>query len=97
MAHLLKKEHGFTNVVVLELSDHVGGKSLSVPIPNSGEPDVFHEVGTCFMHPGYNRIFQLMQDYNVVYHKMGGPKYGSKSPFFYDSNIIILLFSSMLL
>lgn len=48
MAYLLKKE-GFTNIVVLEKTNNIGGKSNTIKHRN-----VFHEMGTCYLQPDYD-------------------------------------------
>ena len=58
MAYLLKKK-GFNNVVVLEGSERIGGKSLSVKYR-----DVVHEMGTCYSQPDYkDNIVALAKEF----------------------------------
>ncbi|XP_069114655.1 uncharacterized protein [Argopecten irradians] len=56
MAYKLKKA-GFKNVVVFEQSDEVGGKSRT--IYHRGVP---HEFGTCYGHPDYEEIYDLVRE-----------------------------------
>ena len=51
------EERGFTNVVVFERDERVGGKSLTVRDAN-GIP---HEMGTCYLHPAYAEIKRLLE------------------------------------
>ena len=59
MASLLKKR-GFDNVLILEQSDRIGGKSLTQML--DGVP---HEMGTCYLHPLYTRVRELMAEYGI--------------------------------
>ena len=55
-AHLLAKR-GFTQVTLLEGSGSIGGKSVTVQ-----RDGVRHELGTCFLHPGYDLVFPLLEE-----------------------------------
>ncbi|OWF46743.1 polyenoic fatty acid isomerase-like [Mizuhopecten yessoensis] len=59
MAYKLKKA-GFKNVVVLEKSGDVGGKSRT--IYHRGVP---HEMGTCYTHPDYEEIYELIREHDA--------------------------------
>ncbi|CAE7783139.1 unnamed protein product [Symbiodinium pilosum] len=72
---------GYTKVTVLERTDRVGGKSLTLyrnftsecvqSEDQNGEVDtsscVAHEMGTCFLHNGYHTIRALVQEYDLKY------------------------------
>jgi len=74
MGHLLK-EHGYTNVIILEKNERVGGKSYTIYHEENGYT-VPHEMGTCFMHQGYKRTMDLIEKFNVgPYLKTGGDHY----------------------
>ena len=53
---------GFKNVTVLEAEVEVGGKSLTTSDPS--QPDVPHELGTCYMSPSYDLIRKLLKEYD---------------------------------
>eukprot|EP00475_Leptophrys_vorax_P035366 TRINITY_DN581_c0_g1_i4.p2 TRINITY_DN581_c0_g1~~TRINITY_DN581_c0_g1_i4.p2 ORF type:complete len:565 (+),score=120.86 TRINITY_DN581_c0_g1_i4:92-1696(+) len=59
LAHLLIK-NGFKNITVLEKSGRYGGKTLSVR--HRSIEGVFHELGTCYMHPAYDEVRKLAQE-----------------------------------
>lgn len=60
MAYLLKKK-GFQNVVVLEKSNRVGGKSYTVK-----HRDTLHELGTCCTQPDYeDNVLALAQEFGL--------------------------------
>lgn len=50
------KERGIKDVIVLERSDRIGGKTLT--IEHQGVP---HELGACYMTPGYTRTNRWMK------------------------------------
>lgn len=53
---------GYKNVTLLEAEAEVGGKSLTMYDPS--QPDVPHELGTCYMSPGYTLIRNLLDEYD---------------------------------
>ncbi|CAK9009408.1 unnamed protein product [Durusdinium trenchii] len=53
---------GFKHVTLLEAEVEVGGKSLTVIDPS--QPDVPHELGTCYMSPSYELIRKLLKEYD---------------------------------
>ena len=53
---------GLQNVTLLEAEAEVGGKSLTMYDPS--QPDVPHELGTCYMSPGYTLIRNLLDEYD---------------------------------
>jgi len=59
MASLLK-HRGFDKVTILEKTNRVGGKSYTVK-----EENIPHEMGTCFAHCAYDRIFALNEKYGA--------------------------------
>ena len=73
------KQLGYTNIRVLERTDRVGGKSLTLYRNYTGEciqqkdhmgkvdtsSCVAHEMGTCFLHNGYHTIRDLVDEYNL--------------------------------
>ena len=54
---------GYKNVTLLEAEAEVGGKSLTMYDPS--QPDVPHELGTCYMSPGYTLIRNLLDEYEA--------------------------------
>eukprot|EP00948_MAST-09A_sp_MAST-9A-sp1_P003911 g3911.t1 len=62
MAYELQKK-GFTNIVLLEKSNRVGGKSYTISHRDESDTDVHHEMGTCFLHQGYGRIMELVEKF----------------------------------
>ena len=66
LAHLLK-ERGFEKVKILEKTSRVGGKSFTVNAKKNhldGVESHSHEMGTCFLHQGYGRIFKLLRRFD---------------------------------
>jgi hypothetical protein len=59
MAYLLKKK-GFQNIVVLEKSKRVGGKTLTII-----HRDTAHDLGACCTQPGYENVHALAQEFGV--------------------------------
>ncbi|KAH9182780.1 hypothetical protein AeNC1_015244, partial [Aphanomyces euteiches] len=57
---LLLAQKGFSNIVVYEYSNEIGGKSKTI-VDETGLP---HEMGTCYAHPLYDPIFQLLNTYD---------------------------------
>ena len=55
---------GYKNVTLLEAEPEVGGKSLTMYDPS--QPQVPHELGTCYMSPGYTLIRKLLEEYDKV-------------------------------
>ncbi len=55
MAHLLS-ERGFRNIELLERRDRFGGMTHTVHA--DGVP---HEMGTCYLHPGYHKVLELLK------------------------------------
>lgn len=55
---LLLKEKGFTNVQVLEKTDQIGGKSISVEYRGA-----VHEMGTVYLSKDYQMIKDLVKKY----------------------------------
>jgi len=53
---------GYKNVTLLEAEPEVGGKSLTMYDPS--QPQVPHELGTCYMSPGYTLIRKLLEEYD---------------------------------
>eukprot|EP00438_Fugacium_kawagutii_P019458 Skav230461 [mRNA] locus=scaffold186:168416:169963:+ [translate_table: standard] len=53
---------GYKNVTLLEAEAEVGGKSLTIYDPS--QPDVPHEMGTCYMSPSYGLIRKLFEEYD---------------------------------
>lgn len=75
------KQLGYTQTTLLERSDRVGGKSLTIYLnetgecvqkqdPETGKVDttscVAHEMGTCFLHNGYHTIRDLVDEYGLT-------------------------------
>lgn len=60
MSSLLVK-HGYKKITILEISDRIGGKSFTI----RDKDDVPHEMGTCYLHPKYDIIRNLLKEYNV--------------------------------
>ena len=59
---------GSKNVTLLEAEAEVGGKSLTMYDPS--QPDVPHELGTCYMSPGYTLIRNLLDEYDKDLQRM---------------------------
>ena len=60
MAYLLKKK-GFTNIVVLEKTNTIGGKSNTIKHRN-----VIHEMGTCYLQPDYDdNVVALAKEFGL--------------------------------
>ncbi|KAH9096241.1 hypothetical protein Ae201684P_009476 [Aphanomyces euteiches] len=57
---LLLAQKGFSNIVVYEYSNEIGGKSKTI-VDETGLP---HEMGTCYAHTLYDPIFQLLNTYD---------------------------------
>jgi hypothetical protein len=76
MASLLT-HRGFERVTVLERSDRVGGKSLTVS--HGGLP---HEMGTCYLHPGYKEIDALVAQYGLPAEIKPGGREGKRDIYF---------------
>ncbi|MFT4978357.1 MAG: putative NAD/FAD-dependent oxidoreductase [Myxococcota bacterium] len=51
---------GFTDVTILEKTDRVGGKSLTVE--HDGE---LHELGTAYLNPDYIEVINLLKEYDL--------------------------------
>ncbi len=65
----LLRERGYTDVPVFERRDRIGGKSHTVR--RGGIP---HELGTCYLHPGYAEIKRLLAATGATREiKPGGP------------------------
>eukprot|EP00438_Fugacium_kawagutii_P034655 Skav201621 [mRNA] locus=scaffold5983:38328:45523:- [translate_table: standard] len=76
------KQMGYNKTTLLERSDRVGGKSLTLYLSTkhpgectqqkgpAGEVDVSgcvaHDMGTCFLHNGYHTIRDLVQEYGLT-------------------------------
>lgn len=60
MASLLTKA-GFKNITLLEKSNRICGKSKTF-IDKYSIP---HELGTCYTHPQYHAIFDLLEEYDM--------------------------------
>ena len=74
------KQLGYTKTTILERSDRVGGKSLTLYLNETGECTqqkdptgkvdtascVAHDMGTCFLHNGYHTIRDLMDEYGLT-------------------------------
>ena len=74
MAATLVREHGIpaTNIVILEKTNRIGGKSLTKFFrPDGSECSIpsatciAHDMGTCFLHNGYRYINQLAKTYGL--------------------------------
>ncbi|CAJ1390134.1 unnamed protein product [Effrenium voratum] len=76
------RQMGHTETTLLERSDRVGGKSLTIYLNEHGEECeqqmdasgkvdtascVAHEMGTCFLHNGYHSIRELVDEYNLTH------------------------------
>ncbi|KAH9134667.1 hypothetical protein LEN26_006724 [Aphanomyces euteiches] len=57
---LLLAQKGFSNIVIYEYSNEIGGKSKTI-VDETGLP---HEMGTCYAHALYDPIFQLLNTYD---------------------------------
>lgn len=71
MAHLLRREVGVQNITILERSSRHGGKSVSVQ--DNTHPEIIHELGTCYLHPGYFAVRSLVNQLRSIL----GPKAGN--------------------
>ena len=53
---------GFKNIKILEKNDRIGGKSFTLQV-DVGSATVPHDMGTCYMHPKYENIRELLSEY----------------------------------
>jgi hypothetical protein len=60
MSHLLKNRLGVKDITVVELTDRVGGKTVT--IDDKENPGIVHELGTCYLHPAYFAVRKLVQE-----------------------------------
>ncbi|MDX1495122.1 MAG: NAD(P)-binding protein, partial [Longimicrobiales bacterium] len=60
MSHLLRNRVGVKDITVVELSDRIGGKTVS--IDDQEHPGVVHELGTCYLHPAYFAVRALVDE-----------------------------------
>lgn len=60
MAHLLRNRLGIEDITILERTGRHGGKTVSVP--DSLNPGVIHELGTCYLSPAYFAVRALFQE-----------------------------------
>ncbi|MDP2313275.1 MAG: FAD-dependent oxidoreductase [Pseudomonadota bacterium] len=58
-------DRGFRDVTVLERSERVGGKSLTIQHEGVG-----HEVGTCYFTEGYTQVRAWMRRYGMTSHRL---------------------------
>jgi hypothetical protein len=80
IAHQLRKR-GFRHVRLLESTDRAGGKALTRRVEG-----VAHELGTCYLHPGYNLVPPLVEELGLepAYSALGpralsyGPSFAPK-------------------
>jgi len=59
MAYELKRR-GFSHITILEREDRVGGKSYT--LPDDRNPQIVHEMGTCFLHPLYFELDKILKE-----------------------------------
>eukprot|EP01084_Bolivina_argentea_P073697 133722_1 len=67
------------NITILEKSNRIGGKAYSVQDKGNGHNDdigVVHEMGTCYAHPDYHVIFDLIKEYDPQNELKGIPSRG---------------------
>ncbi|MEO8401747.1 MAG: FAD-dependent oxidoreductase [Gammaproteobacteria bacterium] len=78
MAYLLAL-HGIKNVTILEKSDHLGGKCLSLAFHNQ-----LHEMGATYLHAGYGELFKLLKDLHIE--NNSSPIFSNEQYFFLDNS-----------
>ena len=61
------KQLGCTNVTILERTFRYGGKTHTVH--EHGNPN---DIGTCWMHPGYGPVIELIRKYDRAAVRRGG-------------------------
>jgi len=57
----LLKQRGYKNITIFEKSNRIGGKSFTI----RDKDDVPHEMGTCYLHPEYKVIRDLLKEYSI--------------------------------
>jgi hypothetical protein len=66
-AHFLKNKHHYTNVTLYEISDRIGGKTVTLtepaPKPEPSCPDTACELGTCYLSPAYDDMVHHLKKY----------------------------------
>lgn len=75
-ADRLRRQHGYTNITLLEQSQRIGGKTDSVvlngPRPSGSKEDTVCELGTCYLSPAYDELFDHLEPFwetNASYKK----------------------------
>lgn len=70
------KDEGYAaeDITILEAQKRFGGKSFTEFLPE--QPNVRHEMGTCYMHLGYEPVRELLEEYGLADSEVGlGDKY----------------------
>eukprot|EP01084_Bolivina_argentea_P073699 133730_1 len=62
------------NIIILEKSNRIGGKAYTVK--DQGDLGLVHEMGTCYAHPDYHVIFDLIKEYDPDNEIKGVPTRG---------------------
>eukprot|EP01084_Bolivina_argentea_P073698 133723_1 len=62
------------NIIILEKSNRIGGKAYTVK--DQGDLGLVHEMGTCYAHPDYHVIFDLIKEYDPDNEIKGIPSRG---------------------
>ncbi|KNC76738.1 hypothetical protein SARC_10776 [Sphaeroforma arctica JP610] len=52
---------GYDHITMYEKTSRIGGKAYSFLDPD--DPEVFHEMGTCYTHTAYDAVFDLLRTY----------------------------------
>jgi len=79
---MLLKERGYTDVTILEKSQRIGGKSWTYWY--KGTP---FELGTCYMHPRYDAIRDLLRKYNASRPGLADESWNDPSYVVYTSDL----------
>jgi hypothetical protein len=82
MAHLLRREVGVKNITILERSGRHGGKTLTVP--DSTQPGIVHELGTCYLHPAYFAVRSLIKELRQILGSRAGDFGAEVAPIHYS-------------
>jgi hypothetical protein len=60
MAHLLRQRLGVKDITIVEKTGRIGGKTVSVPDRTNPDHGIVHELGTCYLHPAYFAVRELI-------------------------------------
>lgn len=64
MSHLLRNRLGIEDISIVEISDRIGGKTVT--IDDEHHPGVVHELGTCYLHPAYFAVRALVEELKAM-------------------------------